>query len=205
MMFNFDPAHQCIGYLCRHGELINMHVWDGWSGMDLSAKGEEQAEAAARWLSFERIGRVIASDLPRTVHTAQFLMDTGSVCCPFLGTEPNLRPWMVAGFTGKEKTPERLAEFQKYLDDPSLMIPEGESHDQLEQRIQIIFSYLATPYNCLPTAFFLHNSSIKAIMGIPNVKAACEPGGIIGVYLDEKGEMSFEVLLGKIEAEIGVS
>jgi broad specificity phosphatase PhoE len=205
VMFNFDPAHQLIGFLIRHGELTDMHVWDGWGELQLSEKGCDQAESAARWLSFERIGRVISSDVPRTMQTAQYLMNTGCVSCPFLGTDPNLRPWMVADFTGKEKTPERLAAFQKYLDNPKLVIPGGESHEQLEQRVQVIFQLLATPYNALPSAFFIHNSVIKAVMGIPNVREACSPGGIVGVYLDEKGEMSFEVLLGKIEPEIGVS
>jgi broad specificity phosphatase PhoE len=204
-MFNMDPAHQLIGYLIRHGELVNMHIWDGWGNYELSEKGREQAEKAAQWLSYERIGRVISSDVPRTMQTALCLMDTGCVSCPFMGTDPNLRPWMVAGFTGKEKTPERLAEFMKYLDNPALVIPDGESRNQLHDRVQVIFQYLATPYNCEPTAFFIHNSVIKSIMGLDNIREAVLPGGIVGVYLDEKGEMSFDVLLGHIEPEVGVS
>lgn len=204
-MFNFDPAHQLIGFLVRHGELVNMNIWDSWGNYELSERGREQAETAARWLSFEKIGRVIASDIPRAMQTAQYLMDSGCVACPFMGTEPNLRPWFVAGFTGKEKTPENLAAFMKYVKDPSLVIPDGESRKQLDDRVQVVFQYLATPYNCLPTAFFLHNSTIKSIMGIEDVKDAVLPGGIIGVYLDEKGEMSFEVLLGAVAPEIGIS
>lgn len=204
-MFNMDPSLECVGYLIRHGELTNMHVWDGWGNLSLSEEGRQQAESAARWLSFERIGRVISSDVPRTIETAQYLMDTGCVSCPFMGTDPNLRPWMVAGFTGKEKTPGRIAEFQKYLDNPELVIPGGESHAQLEERVQVIFPLLATPYNCLPSAFFIHNSVIKAVMGIPNVKEACSPGGVIAVYMDPKGTLSFEVVLGRVEPEVGVS
>ena len=202
MFTNFDPARQLIGYLVRHGELVNMNIWDGWGNYSLSEKGKEQAEAAARWLSFERIGRVISSDVPRTMQTAQYLMDSGCVQCPFMSCEPNLRPWFVADeFTGKEKTPERVAEFKKYVDDPNLVIPGGESRNQLKERIQVIFSYLATPYQALPTAFFIHNSVIKSVMGID----ACAPGGIVAVFMDEKGEMSFEIMLGHIEPEIGVS
>jgi broad specificity phosphatase PhoE len=204
-MFSLDPSRQLIGFLVRHGELESMSIWDGWGNYELSEKGREQAESAARWLSFERIGRVISSDVPRTMQTAQYLMDTGAVSCPFMGTDPNLRPWMVAGFTGKEKTPERIAEFKKYIDDPDLVIPDGESRNQLHDRVQVVFTYLATPYNCLPTAIFIHNSVIKSIMGIETIADAVAPGGIVGVYLDEKGEMSFEVLLGHVAPEIGVS
>jgi broad specificity phosphatase PhoE len=182
-----------------------MGVWDGWSDLSLSEKGEEQAATAARWLSFEPIGRVISSDVPRTMHTAQYLMDTGCVSCPFMACEPNLRPWFVAGFTGKEKTPERIKEFQKYLDNPELVIPDGESHKQFETRIQVLFQYLATPYNALPTAFFIHNSVIKGVMGIPDVKESVLPGGIVRVSMDERGELYFDVVLGHVEPEIGVS
>src|ERR1035437_452037 len=200
---NMDPSRQLIGWLIRHGELKNMHVWDGWGDFDLSEEGRQQAEKAAQWLSFERIGRVVSSDVPRTMHTAQYLMDTGCVECPFMACDSSLRPWFVSDFTGKEKTPERLAEFQKYMDDPDLVIPGGESRNQLKVRVQVIFQYLLAPYKALPTACFIHNSVIKALMGLDAVKEACSPGGIVGVYLDEKGECSFEVLLGKIETELG--
>ena len=205
MFFNMDPSLELIGYLIRHGELTNMHVWDGWSGMELSEEGKRQAEAAARWLSFERIGRVISSDVPRTISTAQYLMETGAVECPFMGCDPNLRPWMVADFTGKEKTPERIAEFKKYIDDPSLVIPGGESHDQLNDRVQVVFQYLATPYNKLPTALFMHNSVIKCILGLHDVKDAVDPGGVIAAYMDPKGAISFRVVLGETNSAKGVS
>jgi broad specificity phosphatase PhoE len=204
-MFNMDPSHQLIGFLCRHGELTSMSVWDGWGDLTLSEEGRQQAEKAAQWLSYQRIGRVISSDLPRAIQTAQYLMDTGAVLCPFMACDPNLRPRMVADFTGKEKTPERRAEFQKYIDDSSLVIPGGESGDQLNLRIQVIFQYLATPYEAKPTAIFTHNSVIKSLLGNISERDAVSPGGILGVYLDEKGEMSFEVLLGEANAEKGVS
>jgi broad specificity phosphatase PhoE len=204
-MFNFDPSHQLIGYLVRHGELTNMHVWDGWGELELSEAGRQQAEKASQWMSFEKIGRVISSDVPRTMQTAQYLMDTGCVVCPFLSCDPNLRPWMVADFTGKEKTPARIAEFKKYVDDPSLVIPGGESRDQLNLRIQVIFQYLASPYDAKPTAFFIHNSVIKSLMGIDDIRDAVQPGGIVAVFMDEKGEISFEVVLGHVAPEVGVS
>ena len=204
-MFNMDPSLECVGYLVRHGELTNNSVWDGWGSLDLSEEGKQQAEAAARWLSFERIGRVISSDLPRAVHTAEYIMDSGAVQCPFLGTDPNLRPRMTGKFTGQEKTPERLAEFQKYLDDPDLIVPEGESENQLKLRIQVVFQYLATPYKCLPTVVVLHNSVIKAILGVQNIREAVSNGGIIAVLMDPKGEFSFQVVLGQVNAEKGVS
>ena len=204
-MFNMDPSHQLLGYLCRHGELTKMSVWDGWSELTLSEEGKQQAEHAANWISYNRIGRVVCSDLPRTRETAQYLMDTGCVACPYLSCDPSLRPRMVGAFTGKEKTPERLAEFQKYLDDSSLQIPDGESQDQLALRVQVIYQYLAAPYEALPTACFVHNSVIKALMNVQDQREVVSPGGVVGVFMDEKGDISFQVLLGESDNTKGVS
>lgn len=205
-MFNLDPSRELIAFCVRHGELLRMNIWDGHGDYELSEEGKQQAESAANWLSFERIGRVISSDLPRALQTAQYLMDTGAVLCPFLSTDPNLRPWNVGPeFTGKEKTAERLAAFEKYCKNPTLVIPDGESRQQLDERVQVIYQYATVPYKCCPTAFFIHNSVMKALMGIDDIKEACSPGGVVGMFMDPEGKISFEVLLGKVETEIGVS
>lgn len=204
-MFGLNPELELIGYLVRHGELKNMRIWDGWGEFELSAEGHQQAEAAARWLSFERIGRVISSDVPRTIQTAQYLMNTGAVECPYLSTDPNLRPWNVADYTGKTKTPERIASFMKYIEDPTLVIPGGESRQQLKERAQVVFQYLTVPYKGLPTVCFIHNSVIKSLMGIDDIRDAVAPGGIVAVYMDSKGEISFDVVLGAVAPEVGVS
>jgi broad specificity phosphatase PhoE len=204
-MFTTDPSKVIIGYLIRHGELKNMGVWDGWGIFDLSAEGQEQAAKAAQFLAYTTIGRCISSDVPRTMETAQYLLDTGVVLCPYLATDPNLRPWNVGSFTGKEKTAARLNEFKQYIDDPTLVIPEGESRDQLKLRVQVIYQYLAAPYKGFPTAFFIHNSVMKMIMGVDDVKDAVSPGGIISVSMDERGEMSFQIVLGEMDSTTGVS
>jgi len=42
-------------------------------------------------------------------------------------------------------------------------------------------------------------------MGIPEVKESVKPGGIVAVDMDERGEISFQVVLGHVEQEQGVS
>ena len=37
-MFNMDPTRELIGYLVRHGELVNMNVWDGWGNLDFERR-----------------------------------------------------------------------------------------------------------------------------------------------------------------------
>jgi len=204
-MFNLDPNLECVGWLVRHGELSNMTVWDSWGNLGLSDEGRQQAEKAAQWLSFERIGRVICSDVPRSIESAEFLMDTGAVLCPYLGSDPNLRPWYVSDFSGKEKSPENLAKFKPYTDDPSLQIPGGESRNQSGERIQVAWQYFMSPYKGLPTVLYVHNSVIKALMGLDEIKYAVSPGGVVAVLINSRGEFSFQIMVGDMNLERGVS
>lgn len=201
-MFNMDPSRQLIGYLIRHGELsLKENRWDGWGSFTLSEEGRQAAEKAAQWLSFVKIGRVVASDLPRTVQTADIIMDSVYVACPFLSTDPLLRAWAISDFTGKEKTPERQAQLQYYRNHPDEPIPGGESWNQLVERIQVIYQYLCSPYNALPTVLVVHNSVLKALMGLDETGDLVEPGGIISVYMNPKGECEFEVCLGATDLD----
>jgi len=204
-MFNLNPNRVLVGYMVRHGELQSMNSWDGWGAYGLSETGLMSAEKAAQYLSFEKIGRVICSDLARTTQTGEIILNECCVCCPQLGTDPNLRAWMVAGFTGQEKTPENIAKFKYYVDNPTVPIPGGESLQQFEQRIQVLAQYMACPIDGYPSVFAIHNSVIKHFMGIGEVAEAVAPGGIVACYLTDKGEFEFEVVLGAVEPEIGIS
>lgn len=200
-MLNLDPTRTLAGWFIRHGELKNMNIWDGWGDYELSAKGRESAEKAAQYLSFEKIGRIISSDVPRTQETAQCILAACDVACPFIMCDPNIRPWMVGVFTGQTKTDARKEEFKYYVRNPEIPIPDGESREKLAERVQVIAQYLASPYNMLPTAFCTHNSVIKVLLGQSGLNHGVEPGGIIAIYLNEKGDFEFEVVLGDVDAE----
>jgi hypothetical protein len=98
-----------------------------------------------------------------------------------------------------------MVEFKQYIDNPDLVIPGGESGTQLNQRIQIVWSYLATPYDAKPTVIVIHNSVIKSLLGIDSVKHAVAPGGLIAVYMTPDGLFDFEVVLGAVTPETGIS
>jgi 2,3-bisphosphoglycerate-dependent phosphoglycerate mutase len=195
-MLNFDPTKTCVGFLVRHGELNVGNRWDGWESYSLSAEGRNSAEKAAQWLSFEKIGRLISSDLPRTLQTADILLNNLDISCSYLATDPNLRAWALGIFSGKEKTPERKERLQYYRDHPDEMIPEGESWNQLHDRVKVILQYLATPYDALPTVIVLHNSVLKALLDLDESGDLVKPGGIVAAYLTEKGDFDFQPALG---------
>lgn len=204
MMLNLDPSRTLLGWLGRHGELNIDNRWDGWGNYVLSPEGRQSAEKMGQWLSYQTIGRIICSDLPRTVQTAEIIMNQVDVMCPHLGTEPNLRAWAIGDFTGKEKTDERKAEFRHYREHPDVAIPGGESYDQLCQRVKIAFQYFCSPYHALPTLILTHNSVLKALMELDETGDLVEPGGLVAVYMDEKGDISFDVVLGKTDMDKAV-
>lgn len=195
-MLNVEPTRDVLGFLVRHGDL-NLHGrWDGWGNYVLSPEGREAAEKAAQWLSFEKIGRIVSSDLPRTVQTAEIIMQNVNVACPYLATDPNLRAWALGDFTGREKTPERKAQLQYYRDHPDEPVPGGESWNQLRDRVQVALQYLCTPYDALPTVIITHNSTLKALLDLDEKGDIVGDGGIIKVSMDEKGEIHFDAVLG---------
>jgi len=75
----------------------------------------------------------------------------------------------------------------------------------LNERVQVIFQYLSAPYKGLLTVCFIHNSVIKSLMGLDDIKDAVSPGGIVAVYMDAPGNITFEVVLGDVNMEQGVS
>jgi broad specificity phosphatase PhoE len=213
-MFNYDPAHQLIGYIVRHGEtdLNAQNRWRGWDNPELNEDGVRAAGAVARYLSFEKIGRLVSSDFLRAQQTAEIIMDLACVECQYVAYDPNLRSWAIGSkFSGKEKTPELLAEFKGYTDNPERVIePDGESLTQMRARNDVIFQYLAVPYKGLPTVVICHTSNVTATVRrineemsqIEDFDDVIAPGGLLGVYMDEKGNLSVVTLLGEIRDEI---
>ena len=102
-MFNLDPSRQLIGYVVRHGETVlnATNCWRGWENPELDEKGIEAAHAVARYLSYEKLGRIICSDLVRAYQTAEIILNETQVECPYLGSDFNLRSWNVGKFAGQ--------------------------------------------------------------------------------------------------------
>ena len=207
---NFDPSRTLIGYIARHGEteLNAANCWRGWENPPLAPEGLEAAEKLGHWLSFEypRIGRVICSDFTRAVQTAEIILQSCNPECPYLSTDPNLRPWNIPPFAGKEKTPERKAQLQHYIDNPREVVPEGESLEQFRDRNAIIFQYLAVPFDGRPTLIVAHTSNfVGAARYLAEVGAEKHyeemddivgPGGLAAVYCDSRGRIDLVPVLG---------
>ena len=200
---NLEPQRDLVGYIVRHGELNLEDKWDGWGNYVLSSEGRESAEKAGQWLSFDRIGRFVSSDLPRALQTAEIVMNECNCACSFLATDPNMRAWAIADFTGKKKTDEMKEKFHFYRENPDEIIPNGESWNQMAQRVKVILQYMATPYCGLPTVAVTHNSVIKGLLDLDEKGDVVDPGGIIAVYLTAEGKMEFDVVMGATKLDLG--
>lgn len=205
-MFNLDPARQLIGYVVRHGETVlnATNCWRGWEDPELNENGIQAAYAVARYLSYERIGRIICSDLVRAYQTAEIILNNTEVEQPYLGCDFNLRSWNVGMFAGQEKTAQRKAEFQYYIDNPLVIIPGGESLQQARDRNMVAFQYLTVPYKGLPSVIVVHTSNITSMMrtikedfnGDEEFGEIVEPGGLLAIYLTAEGKYLMEPVFG---------
>ena len=196
-----------LGYLVRHGstEANTDNCFRGWIDFPLDDEGRQAAEAVQNFFSYERLGRVFCSDLSRAVQTAQYIIDGGNVSCPYLSVEPSLRPWNIGDFAGQKKSKATLDKFHKYVEDSSLVIPEGESLDQFRHRNQIIMDYLAVPYEGYPNVIVAHTSNLTACQHCAEEQNEAQeeesdivgPGGIVAVYLINN-QLQFVPRLGSI-------
>lgn len=202
---NADPSRELLGYIVRHGELnLQDNRWDGWGPYVLSPEGKQAAENAGQWLAYERFGRLVSSDLPRVLQSAEIILDAVNIECPYIVTDPNLRAWAIGDFTGKEKTEERKEKLQYYRDHPDEIIPNGESWNMLYERVKVAFQYLCSPYKALPTIIVTHNSVIKALMGLDEKGDIVHEGGIVACYMNSKGDFDFKAVLGATELDKSV-
>jgi broad specificity phosphatase PhoE len=208
----FSPHYPPIAYVVRHGvtQLNAANCYRGWENPLLNEAGERAGELIANFFSYERLGRVVSSDLDRAQQTAQYIMGTGVVMCPYMSPDFNLRPWGIANFAGMEKTPENQAKLDYYIEHPDVLIPDGESlnvfRDRFEDCVQL---YLSTPYENLPTVIVTHTSNICALNNMifgqdqdPEVNDLVEPGGILAVYLQEDGKLHMVPKLGETQEEV---
>jgi probable phosphoglycerate mutase len=196
-------AKKLIALLQRHGdtEANEENIFRSRLDPSLNDKGIKQAEAAAKNIAKhygDEVKKVVSSPMLRSLQTADIIAEE-------LGLEViqdrGLISWHLGFLSGRNKDVyQDILDF--YVDHPKKVIPEGESLDELETRLEEFFDKaLRGEFGVYVT----HNSNLvtveNMIVGIKTGRQesnekSVEPGGTIGVYLEDDGKYSVEVLFG---------
>lgn len=153
--------------LIRHAESVwnASGRWQGQGDPELSARGREQAAAAAKTLAGETVDRLISSDLQRALQTASVLgAPHGLVPEP----EPRFRELDVGSWTGLTRDeiekcdPELLRAFER--EDPDVRPGGGESRRELRRRVRHAVEAVAADGAHETIVLVAHLGVIRALM-----------------------------------------
>jgi probable phosphoglycerate mutase len=155
-----------VAWLLRHGETA-LSVERRFSGQDdaaLTDRGRAQATAAARRLAELPIDAVISSPVRRARQTAEAVAVA-------LGTDVQIEPgfaesdfgdWQGSTFAEvQESWPDQL---QRWLDDPAVTPPGGESQAETDERVQAARARMVSSYAGATIVVVSHVTPIKSLI-----------------------------------------
>jgi broad specificity phosphatase PhoE len=197
-------AKKLIALLQRHGdtEANEENVFRSRLDPPLNNKGIKQAEAAAKNIVKhygKEIKKVVSSPMLRSLQTADIVAEE-------LGLKAiqdrGLISWHLGFLSGRDKDVyQDILDY--YVDNPKKAIPEGESLDDLETRLE---EFCDEAFRGEFGVYVTHNSNLVTIENLitgtktgrqESNEKSVEPGGTIGIYLEEDGKTySAEVLFG---------
>lgn len=179
--------------LVRHGHTAgnDKNTYRGWSnGPDaqLNPEGRDDIREAGIFLKGTGLTFpiIISDDLDRAVESRKILADILGI--KEQETDKRLRPLNVGDFTGQDKLEHPL---EKYMDNPNLRIPGGESLNQFNRRQSLVFSDLLALIEKIhnPVLIVSHGSNVCYLHNHATPKQSAEekigyeglvyPGGVL--------------------------
>ena len=185
---------QILLYAARHGstDLNSANCFRGNADPPLSAKGFREANQLAHYLQPIELSFIVTSAKRRAQNTADTISlakklnnETKYDICPV--SNDGLFPWNVGNFSGKPKNQENLDELQKYIDNPSLVVPGGTSLGAFRNTIRpLIQEAIETSEEMgAPGLLVVHSSVIHELGEMfhkDHTAALVKPGGLAAVY-----------------------
>ena len=196
-------AKTLVGLLQRHGdtEANEANVFRSRLDPPLNNEGIKQAEAAAKSIAKMKgmkIKKIASSPMLRALQTADIISEE-------LGLKTvqdrGLISWNLGFLTGMDKDKYKDV-LDLYIDNPKVPVPDGESLDDLETRLE---EFMDEELRTEGTIYVTHNSNCVTIENLirgnkdgrpESGEKSVEPGGTIGIYVDDNGTYSTEVLFG---------
>lgn len=127
--------------LVRHGETVHnvAGIAQGWNDSALSEAGEEQVRRLAERLARQKIGAIYSSPLSRAMATARAIAATTGLQ---INIVDELREMNYGGWEGRAFYDVRHDDapvYEQWIADPDAPCPNGESHNDLRQRLERAF------------------------------------------------------------------
>jgi broad specificity phosphatase PhoE len=196
-------AKSLIAILQRHGdtEANQDNVFRSRLDPPLNDKGVKQAEDAAKQIAKMhgmKVKKVVASPMLRALQTADIIAEELGLK---VTQDRGLISWDLGFLTGRDRDKYKDI-LDMYIDNPKVPIPDGESLDDLETRLE---EFMDKELRTEGTIFVTHNSNCVCIENLvrgnkdgrpESGEKSVEPGGTIGIYVDDKGTYSTEILFG---------
>lgn len=191
-------------FLVRHGESEwnEKGLWTGWTEVNLSSKGVEEAAKAGEVLKGEKIDKIYVSDMMRAQQTLDKISeivglgDVETIATPAIkersyGIYTAKNKWQIKEEVGDEK----FLRIRRSWDEP---IPEGETMKDVYERVEPYYieniePELKSGKNILMVA---HGNSLRALMkkleNLDNeqvAQAEIGTGEVVVYELDEEGKV----------------
>lgn len=202
--------------LVRHGESVwNAEgKWTGWTDVDLSDKGREEARQAGSLIKNLPIDYAFTSDLKRAQQTLDEILNVLDKKNLPVEKSPALKERSYGDLAGKNKWKIRdeygEEQFLKWRRSWDFPVPNGETLKDVYNRVipyynEHILPLLKLNKNVLISA---HGNSLRALVKkLDNISDSDIPGlefgtGTIYIYrIDEKGEIINKQILGEKKAQ----
>lgn len=174
-------------YACRHGEttLNASGCFRGTMNPPLNTNGREDAEQLADYFAPIDLSAIFYSDKRRSEETAHVIA-AKKPGIPCFGSSA-LHAWNVGKFSGQPKSPENVQELECYVQNPDIMVPNGESLNEFKNRVRPCLMEGMELANKAgkPVLFVVHSSIIHEIgtmIGGSHTTSLVKPGGIAQIY-----------------------
>jgi probable phosphoglycerate mutase len=150
-------------YLVRHGQTqANKNgIITGQNNSQLTPRGKKQALSLAEKLKKTTLDRIYCSDLDRARQTAQIIKDKLSLNIQLTAVK-ELRELDYGVNSGKKKKEVRK-HCRKYKQDIDYVFPEGESFQQLQNRVVRYIEELKQEKDCQRILLVSHAGVIRAV------------------------------------------
>ena len=175
-------------FLVRHGDTIlnDQNKFRGPKNVPLNAAGYRDANKLAALFEPIDLAAIFTSPKMRAFDTAKIIAERkGMEPMPNVG----LMPWDIGDFGGKEKTAENVEAIQRYICDPSLPMPHGESLDHFRGRIHPLVmngirlaEKVGKPIIIVGHSSVIHEAS--ALIAGDHMACKVKPGGVVAIYAE---------------------